>query len=38
MKVERWTQWAEIAASSAVVVSLVFLIQEVRYNRASVPS
>ena len=34
MKVERWTQWAEIAASLAVVVSLVFLIQEVRYNTA----
>lgn len=34
MKVERWTQWAEIVASVAVVVSLVFLIQEVRYNTA----
>lgn len=35
MKVERWTQWAEIAASVAVIVSLVFLIQEVRYNTAA---
>jgi hypothetical protein len=34
MKMERWTQWAEIAASLAVVVSLVFLIQQVRYNTA----
>lgn len=32
MKLERWAHWAEIGASLAVVVSLVFLIQEVRYN------
>lgn len=34
MKKEHWTQWVEIAASLAVVVSLVFLIQQVRYNTA----
>lgn len=31
-KLEQWAQWAEIVASVAIVVSLVFLIQEVRYN------
>jgi hypothetical protein len=32
MKLERWAHWSEIGASLAVVVSLVFLIQEVRTN------
>jgi hypothetical protein len=31
-KLEQWAQWAEIVASVAIVVSLVFLVQEVRYN------
>lgn len=31
-RLEQWAHWAEIVASVAIVVSLVFLIQEVRYN------
>lgn len=31
-RLEQWSHWAEIVASVAIVVSLVFLIQEVRYN------
>lgn len=33
-KLGRWAQWAEIIASVAIVISLVFLILEVRYNTA----
>lgn len=32
VKLEQWAHWAEIVASIAVIVSLVFLIQEIRYN------
>ena len=32
MKLESWAHWAEIAASTAVVVSLVFLTLEIRDN------
>lgn len=31
-RLDRWANWAEIVASIAIVVSLVFLVQEVRYN------
>lgn len=31
-KVQQWANWAEIVASIAIVVSLAFLIMEVRYN------
>ena len=32
MKLEQWAHWAEIIASIGVVVTLVVLVQEVRYN------
>lgn len=32
MKLAQWANWAEIVASLGVVVTLVVLIQEVRYN------
>ena len=32
MKLERWANWAEIAASVAVVASLLMLVQQVHYN------
>lgn len=32
MKLEHWANWAEIGASLAVVGSILFLVQEVRYN------
>ncbi|MEJ2215920.1 MAG: hypothetical protein P8099_04830 [Gemmatimonadota bacterium] len=32
MKLEQWSHWAEIAASIAIFVSLIILVQEVRYN------
>lgn len=31
-RLEQWSHWAEIVASVAIVVSLVFVLQEVRYN------
>lgn len=32
MKLEQWAHWAEIAATATVVVTLIFLVQEVRRN------
>lgn len=32
MKLEQWSHWAEIMASIAIFVSLIILVQEVRYN------
>ncbi|MEJ2678635.1 MAG: hypothetical protein P8174_06115 [Gemmatimonadota bacterium] len=32
MKLEQWSHWAEITASVAIFVSLIILVQEVRYN------
>lgn len=29
---QRWAHWAEIVASVAIVISLVFVVQEIRYN------
>ncbi len=36
MKLQQWANWAEIAASVGVVVTLVFLLQEVRGNTLAI--